>query len=637
MSKRVVGLVAHGFCALLTVLLLIVLCTFTAYADNGNGLAVVENAGEEEVTVDQDGPSPTQEVEVSNNGESQQTDADTIKVVSVQEESASDKDEVSARATESEQPQASQLLDDGQNVEITSEDVGLTTQATTNPVNAFIYKDGRLVIGKDLSRNNMFKGWTIGRNGVIFDQWEQHGTNPNPWNDYRDNIKSIEVVSDVKVTNAFCMFQGLNETTADVSRLDVSSCSQFGGMFYGNFELKSLDMSGWKMDKDIVDPADNMFYLCENLQTVKVGYGFVFPDELPESNVNGHTDWLSVKDAKWYSAKTIYNTRSGIADTYRKTSSINVSELKIRDMGIWYSWPIEHAGKKAVRDGSLLLTEGKHYVIKYPKYHRVGTVTATLYGIGIYSGSRSIPVRISPCPMYNLNIAHIDSEWWNGGVHTPMPVRPLAINGITLSGLSDYWVTYENNDRPGIGKAKFHGKGNFTGTAEETFIIDCKVGVKYRTHVQKYGWQNYVYNGSMSGTSGKSKRLEGINIELTNPQGAGGIRYRTHVQRKGWQDWRYDGKMSGTSGKSLRLEAIQIELTGGLATYYDVYYRVHCQRFGWMGWAKNGERSGSAGYSRRLEGIQVVLVKKGDPAPCATLKDITQRYNAPFMQKGKKK
>jgi uncharacterized protein YjdB len=160
--------------------------------------------------------------------------------------------------------------------------------------------------------------------------------------------------------------------------------------------------------------------------------------------------------------------------------------------------------------------------------------------------------------------------------------------------------------------------------------------VSYRTHVQKKGWQKYVTDGAMSGTSGKSLRLEGINIKLTNLPYSGGIQYRTHVQKIGWQGWRKDNAMAGTSGKSYRLEAIQIKLYGELAKHYDVYYRVHAQKFGWMGWAKNGAQSGTAGYSYRLEGIQVVLVKKGDPAPARTLKGITQRVAQPFRQKGKK-
>jgi len=32
------------------------------------------------------------------------------------------------------------------------------------------------------------------------------------------------------------------------------------------------------------------------------------------------------------------------------------------------------------------------------------------------------------------------------------------------------------------------------------------------------------------------------------------------VQNIGWSDWVYDGAVAGTVGKSLRLEAVQIEL-----------------------------------------------------------------------------
>ena len=73
--------------------------------------------------------------------------------------------------------------------------------------------------------------------------------------------------------------------------------------------------------------------------------------------------------------------------------------------------------------------------------------------------------------------------------------------------------------------------------------------------------------------------------------------------------------MSGTSGKSLRLEAIEIKLTGEIADLYDVYYRVHAENIGWMNWAKNGEQSGTAGYAYRLEGIEIVLVEKGKKPP----------------------
>ena len=91
--------------------------------------------------------------------------------------------------------------------------------------------------------------------------------------------------------------------------------------------------------------------------------------------------------------------------------------------------------------------------------------------------------------------------------------------------------------------------------------------VVYKTHVQDVGWQDYVTGGAVSGTSGESKRLEAIQIKLTNI--AGGIEYSTHVQDVGWMDYVANDALSGTSGQSKRLEAIRIRLTGAAAERLD--------------------------------------------------------------------
>lgn len=144
--------------------------------------------------------------------------------------------------------------------------------------------------------------------------------------------------------------------------------------------------------------------------------------------------------------------------------------------------------------------------------------------------------------------------------------------------------------------------------------------VTYMTHVQSYGNQAWVSDGSIAGTSGEAKRLEQISIKVNNAKLdniSGGIEYKTHVQSYGWMDWVKDGNKSGTSGQGKRLEGIKIRLTGELANKFDVYYRVHAQSYGWLGWVKNGAPSGTEGYAKRLEAIQIVVVPKNTPAPNA--------------------
>lgn len=147
--------------------------------------------------------------------------------------------------------------------------------------------------------------------------------------------------------------------------------------------------------------------------------------------------------------------------------------------------------------------------------------------------------------------------------------------------------------------------------------------VLYRTHIQDIGWQPYYSGGEAAGTSGRSKRMEAIQIKLQNIDG--GIEYSTHVQDIGWMDYVANDATSGTNGQSKRLEAIRIRLTGAAADAYDIYYCVHAQNVGWLDWAKNGGSAGTAGYSYRLESIKIVLVPKGGEAPGATILAFVQK------------
>ena len=149
--------------------------------------------------------------------------------------------------------------------------------------------------------------------------------------------------------------------------------------------------------------------------------------------------------------------------------------------------------------------------------------------------------------------------------------------------------------------------------------------VKYRTHVQTYGWKDYSYDGEENGTTGEAKRMEAIQINLQNPSMNQYIQYKAHVQTYGWQKWVTGGDISGTSGQAKRLEAIQIKLTGEMEDKYDIYYRVHAQTYGWLDWAKNGESAGTEGLSKRLESIQIVLVEKSGAAPGSTSKPFVKK------------
>ena len=158
-------------------------------------------------------------------------------------------------------------------------------------------------------------------------------------------------------------------------------------------------------------------------------------------------------------------------------------------------------------------------------------------------------------------------------------------------------------------KIEVYHNNDILTTQSTSFNIDTTPHIQYKTHVQDEGWQAYVQDGALAGTSGKSLRLEAMNIQLLNNTDKNlNIKYQVHVQDIGWQGWKQNGEMAGTSGKSLRLEGIKIYLEN--SDDYSIMYRVHVQNEGWQDWKTDGEIAGTIGKSLRLEAIQIKIVKK---------------------------
>ena len=188
----------------------------------------------------------------------------------------------------------------------------------------------------------------------------------------------------------------------------------------------------------------------------------------------------------------------------------------------------------------------------------------------------------------------------------------LALSHLHVSGTVDptkagsYTLTFTNEKL---------AKTALVTVSDPTAVPD----VEYSTQIQNIGWDSVSKNGALSGTSGKSLRMEAIKINLSHlPDGlTGGISYSTYVQNIGWQSEVSDGAISGTVGKSLRVEAIKIRLTGTLASTYSIYYRTYAQNIGWMNWTSDGAISGTSGMSLRVEALEIQLVKKGNKAPAS--------------------
>ena len=202
-------------------------------------------------------------------------------------------------------------------------------------------------------------------------------------------------------------------------------------------------------------------------------------------------------------------------------------------------------------------------------------------------------------------------RWWNN----------YLTDSVTFDQY-ERWVAQYNSSCDYAGDHslwQYSSSGSVDGIAgrvDVNYMFGDITHITYRAHVSDIGWQDWVGDGATAGTTGRSKTIEAIQVELPVLSSSSLVSVRCHVRNIGWEDW---GRGSGgTTGRALPIEAIQLKLNGPVEDNYDIWYRVHSSNVGWLGWAKNGESAGTQGYAYGVEAIQIKLVKKGTNAPGST-------------------
>jgi len=137
-------------------------------------------------------------------------------------------------------------------------------------------------------------------------------------------------------------------------------------------------------------------------------------------------------------------------------------------------------------------------------------------------------------------------------------------------------------------------------------------GVSYRAHVEG-AWLPWVSDGEVAGTTGHARRMEALEVRLTDAPRELSVRYQGHVEDIGWMGWVVDGAAAGVPEQAVRLEAVRIVLDNATPGFH-VKYQAHVEKEGWMDWHSDGEVAGTTGQSRRLEAIRIVLTAPESPA-----------------------
>jgi len=122
-----------------------------------------------------------------------------------------------------------------------------------------------------------------------------------------------------------------------------------------------------------------------------------------------------------------------------------------------------------VLDGSTALTLGTDYTVAYTNNTNVGTATATITGIGNYSGTKTQNFSIVARAASTLTIAAIADQNFTGAALTPSVVVKNGNTTLTLG--TDYSLAYSNNVNVGTATVTVTGLGNYSGTKTQTFEI----------------------------------------------------------------------------------------------------------------------------------------------------------------------
>ena len=202
-----------------------------------------------------------------------------------------------------------------------------------------------------------------------------------------------------QVKNMGETFSGCSSLASlDLSGFDTSMVTDMNYMFYNCSSLSSLDISGF--DTSRLVNSSLMFEGCRRLAYISMS-SKATNISLPRIEVNGHTDWFSVAERKWFTVSEIESSRHGIADTYAKEEiDISLDRLAIELSQRQFTYDgTEKRPSVTVRHGDRTLVEGREYSIVYPESAiNVGTYSVTVTGVGTYSGTRVLSFEIAPAP-----------------------------------------------------------------------------------------------------------------------------------------------------------------------------------------------------------------------------------------------
>ena len=111
------------------------------------------------------------------------------------------------------------------------------------------------------------EGWSLDKESGRLTISGDLGTVFNPFEKIRKMVRSVVALEGARTKKAEHLFSNMkNLKSADLSKLDVSECTDLSWMFYECKSLTSIDVTGW--DTGSVRDMNHMFSSCKSLVSV---------------------------------------------------------------------------------------------------------------------------------------------------------------------------------------------------------------------------------------------------------------------------------------------------------------------------------------------------------------------------------
>lgn len=146
------------------------------------------------------------------------------------------------------------------------------------------------------------------------------------------------------------------------------------------------------------------------------------------------------------------------------------------------------------------------------------------------------------------------------------PWSPAADIGVSYCGFVDSWDSEWTSDGQALGIPDSN-PGYDAVKLQLTGIVPAGGKITYETFGPdqtpgSYKWYTAVSDGAISGNdtlNSSSAPLEAIKISLENVPGYS-VMYQAYVQGRGWQEWMSNGEIAGTTGCAQQIKALRVRI-----------------------------------------------------------------------------